>query len=162
MIDPYNGRTGARRRVQRQTLDDTGAKRANGSARVVAGHLADVAHDIVELTELQSRLLVNDLKMVVQRAVLPVIALCAALCLAQGAVPVLLLAIARFAGSQSNATLPLAFALTALGTLIVSSLMAWLGWKKLQKSLEELERTKLELSRNIAWIKKSLRREEAQ
>jgi uncharacterized membrane protein YqjE len=123
----------------------------------VAGSFSDLTHDVIELTELQSKLLVLDIKKSSQRlqscAILAVIGVCLLL----GTFPVALLALSQvfvqqFAWSQAAAL----GAATLLGLLLTAA-AAGAAWSIFQSGVISLNRSREEFSRNVDWLKSTLK-----
>jgi hypothetical protein len=146
-------------------MDNQTTMNTNGRARadepnVVTG-FSDLAHDVIELSELQARLAALDVAAAWQRmqsgAVLAIVGACALL----GCIPVLLLtaaeALVEFAGWSRTLSLSLA----GVSGLVLAGIVLAIAWRKLKTLLSTFDRSREELSRNVAWVKSSLRRKTA-
>lgn len=145
------------RNGHKRTMNLRESTPADGSARAVARNVGHVVNDVVELSELQMKLLSSDLKSVVRRAILPLVGVVTGICLALGTVPVLLTGLARVLETQSDLAFTSALLLTGAGALILAVIgVALAGWF-LRQSLRELDRSRAEFVQNLAWVKQSLK-----
>jgi hypothetical protein len=123
----------------------------------VATSFAGLAHDVIELSELQGQLLVQDVKNTAQKTrtslILGVIGACALL----GAVPVLLAAIGELIVEWTGWPQSAGMAIAALIGIICSAILMAAAWNRLKAGLSSLQRSRDEFNRNVAWIKTSLR-----
>jgi uncharacterized membrane protein YqjE len=125
-------------------------------AEAMTRNIAGFGHDIVALTELQLELLGVDLRESVGKTIVPTGLLLFAGMLALGCFPVALIAMSYlligwglpFAG---------AFGLSALVGLIVAGIVLYVGVRRFQHSLDALQRSRDEFSRNLTWIKNVLK-----
>lgn len=125
--------------------------------RVVAGNVADVLHDITELTELQAKLLLADTNAAARRLAISGILTVIGLCLALGCCQVGLLAIAFGLHELTGIALSVALAISALGMLCVAGVLTVFAWRRLRKSFDAFSRSRNEFSRNVTWVKQSLK-----
>jgi len=125
-------------------------------ASVMSKSMAEFAHDVTTLAELQVQLFVLDTKQCLSRAVTPVLCFIVAVGLILSCIAVALVGIGYL---LVEAGLPhgWAFLLTSLLGLIVAAALGYTGWKLLQNSLNVLQRSQQELKRNIKWIKNVLK-----
>lgn len=135
--------------------------RQTGSSRALVGNAAEVLHDITELAELQVRLLAADVKSIGYRSWMPLGSLTLGLCMLLGLIPVVLMAIAELL--IEFAELSRATALLSVGGLglLFAGMLIVVGWRTMRKRLCEIENTTTELKRNISWIKKTLKNNQA-
>jgi glycerol uptake facilitator-like aquaporin len=124
----------------------------------VATSFSGLAHDVVELAELQAQLLALDVKNTGRNARAAFVLTVVGASFLLSAISVGLFALAavlveRLEWSQSAADIVAAVIGVALGGAVLAA--AWHLW---QSGLSALERSRDELSRNIAWIKSSLRK----
>ena len=134
--------------------------RQNGEAtggRRVAGNVAGVLHDVTELAELQSRLLLTDVRAAVRHAVLPIVLLIVAFCLLLGAMPVVMLGLAEWVEQETELTHATALVATAASACGVAILTLSVAWWQFKRSANYLKRSRDELSHNVACIKQVLR-----
>lgn len=123
----------------------------------VFGNASQVVHDITELAELQAKLFAADLHATKKRAILPIVILVISVCLLLGVVPVALLGVAELLVQYGELARSTAVLLAAAAGLIIAGVMAVIAGLRLKNGLSELSRSKRELSRNIEWIKTSLK-----
>ena len=123
----------------------------------VVASFSGLAHDAVELAELQSELLSLDTAAAWRRIRVGVVLTIVGGCLLLGCLPVVLLTIAEalveFAGWSQTAAL----AAAGGGGLLVAAGILTVAWFRLKTMLASFERSREELTRNLAWIKSSLR-----
>ena len=135
----------------------------NGNGRLhtkmpdVAGNFAELAHDVIELSELQSQLLMLDLKKSSQRMRTCLILGITGICLLLGTIPVVLLALAQLLAEQLGWSQAAGLAVAALVGLGLAAIVVGAAWAIFRSGLISLERSRNELNRNIAWIKSTLR-----
>jgi len=122
-------------------------------ATAVVNNLAEFGHDFATLAELQTKLAVIDLKETAGHAALPAGALAAALVLLLGSVPVLLIGVAELIVDYTTITLGWALLLTAGVALGLAIVIGALGASRIGASFASLQRSREELTRNVAWIK---------
>jgi len=123
----------------------------------VAGSVSGLTHDVIELGELQSQLLMLDLKKSSQRARTCFILATIGICLLLGSIPVALLALAEVLVEQLDWTRSAALGVAFLAGLVLSAIFAGAGYAMLRSGLFSLQRSRKELHNNIAWIKATLR-----
>lgn len=114
--------------------------------------------DAITLVELQGKLLTHDLHHMKQGTARATLMFVVATVLAFAAMPVLMLSV----GYALNVWLdwPMWVSLltvAAAAGLVPAALLLFLGWKTLQREIRVLERSRTELSRNAAWLKRELR-----
>jgi hypothetical protein len=123
----------------------------------VVSSFSGLAHDVVELGELQVELLQLDTAAAWQRMRMGVMLFVVAACLLLGSIPIILLIIAEalveFADWSRTASLGVA----GLVGLAATGLIAAVAWRRLQTMLAAFERSREEFTRNLAWIKSSLK-----
>jgi len=114
-----------------------------------------VVHDILTLAELQTQLFKTDAHEAVRRAMTPLCLFASGLVLLVTTIPVILIAIAvglTAAGLSAVA----AYALVSIVALVVAVGMSLWAWRRLCKLPPALARSRVELARNIVWIKDAL------
>jgi uncharacterized membrane protein YqjE len=124
----------------------------NGSGGVVST-ISELGSDIATLAELQAKLTVLDLKESTHRAVVPLGLVLAGLAVALGCIPVGLLGIAWLIAYALSIHQGWAMLLTAAVALVVGLVVAVVAGRRLGGSFETFQRSREELTRNIAWIK---------
>jgi len=123
----------------------------------VATSFSGLAHDVIELGELQAQLLVHDVKSTGQKTRTSLILAVVGACVLLGSVPVVLFALAELFVEQFGWTESAGFAVSALIGIAVSAGILAAAWNRLSAGLSSMQRSRDEFSRNIAWIKSSLR-----
>lgn len=134
--------------------EHNGRGKPAGVGRSVSG----LAHDVIELAELQAQLLALDLRDSGSRAAPPVALLVSAVLLALGSMPVLLLGIGWLLVRQAGWTEGAAFLSVGGGAVLLAAATAWIGSRRLQSAITILTRSTQELSENIQWLKQTLKR----
>ena len=128
----------------------------------VAASFSGLAHDAIELTELQAQLLVMDAKAASRAARTSAILGIVATCLLLGAVPVMLLAIGETLAAVFDWPRWVAMSVAAVIGLLLSGAAGAAAWFRLWSGLASFKRSREELSHNIAWIKANLKRNKPQ
>lgn len=134
-----------------------GSTNRRGAGVAFRENVSDLIHDVIELGELQTRLLMIDLSATSRGSMLAVAIGAAALVLALGSVPVLLLGIGWALVQFAEWTQTAAFAATGVGALVLAAVLAWLAWRKLNNAISKLSRSRDEFATNVAWIKDALK-----
>ncbi|MBW3598052.1 MAG: phage holin family protein [Planctomycetes bacterium] len=131
----------------------------NGRAapRAVVENLSDFAHDVLTLSELQVKLLAADLNDIKSGAVAPLGLMGLAAVLGLGAVPVVLMGVAWLLVEYDVLSQAWAFLISAGGGLLIALILGLAGWLWLRRQLAVLERSRLELDRNLTWVKSVLK-----
>jgi len=125
--------------------------------QAVARNVGDLAHDIVELGELQAALLKVDVAQWSRRLTLPLIMLGGAGVLLVGCVPVLLAALAYVFVELAGWSNSLSFLAAALIGLVIGGACAVSGWWKLRGSVSVFRRSQEEFNHNVRWLKQVLK-----
>lgn len=123
----------------------------------VAQSVSDLAHNVIELTELQTQLLMLDIKKSSQRTRTCLVWCAVGICLLLGSIPVALFALAELLAEQLEWSHAAAFAVAALVGLALAAVAAGAAWSYVKKGVVSAERSREEFSRNIAWLKSTLR-----
>jgi len=123
----------------------------------VATSFSGLAHDVIELGELQAQLFVHDVKSTTQKTRTSLLLGVVGACVLLGSVPVLLFALAELLVEQFGWTRSAGFAAAAVVGIAASAGILAAAWNRLSVGLHSMQRSRDELSRNIAWIKSSLR-----
>jgi uncharacterized membrane protein YciS (DUF1049 family) len=135
----------------------------NGNGRLhtkmpdVAGSVSELTHNVIELSELQARLLALDIKKSSRRTRTCLTLAIIGVCLLLGTMPVALLALAYLFVEQLGWSHAAALGVAALVGLVVAALVGGTAWGMVRSGLISLERSREELSRNIDWLKSTLR-----
>lgn len=131
-------------------------QRIDETAVNVGGNVANLASELLTLTELQAKLALIDLKESTAKALIPALLAIGGICLFLGTVPVLLLGISG-ALAESGALSPVAaMLLTSLVAAALAGACAWFGYVKVKDSLGVLNRSREEFEANLRWIKKAI------
>jgi uncharacterized membrane protein YqjE len=123
----------------------------------VAGSVSELAHDVIELSELQAKLFALDLKRSSQRTRTVLILAIVGLCILLGTIPVALLALAHLLIEQLGWAQSAALGVAALVGLGLAAILVGIAWAMIKSGLLSLQRSREELSRNIEWLKSMLR-----
>ena len=125
--------------------------------KAVARNVGDLAHDIMELGELQTALLKVDVGQWSRQLTVPLIVLVGAAVLWLGTVPVLLSALAYVLVEFAEWSLALSYLVASLLGLAVGGVGAAFGWLKLRSSVSVFRRSQEEFSHNVRWLKQVLK-----
>lgn len=133
----------------------------NGRARTgepdVAASFSELTHDVIELAELQAKLFALDVSNTSQRTRTSLIWAVVGVCMLLGTIPVALFTLAELFVEQLGWSNAAGFGMaTIIGALASASILV-AAWLRFRTGLGTLQRSRDELSRNIAWIKSSLR-----
>lgn len=122
------------------------------------GGVSHLARDVVTLVELQASLLRVESREWISRCAVPalILGVVAAIALL-ASLPVLLMA-AAYGLVAAGMTLPWALLTAGGGGLALSAMCAALAWWRLSRSRGAFARFRLELNRNLDWIKQILGR----
>lgn len=123
----------------------------------VAGSVSGLTHDVVELTELQLRLLRLDVQKSTHKLRWCLTLAIIGICLLIASIPVALFALAELFVEQLEWTRPAAFGAAALVGLLLSVIFAGSAYGIVRSGLFSLERSRDELNNNVAWFKSTLR-----
>lgn len=118
--------------------------------------LGGLTHDVIELIELQTKLFVADCKEAVARLLSTVALLAAALLVLIAALPLIFVA---FAALLSHLGLPAgwAFLVSAVAGIVIAGALAFVGWRLLRGAGRAFQRSGREFTRNLHWLKDSLK-----
>lgn len=140
-----------------QTQITNGRSRSNSPPRRVARNVSGLAHDMVNLAELQAQLFVLDAKQAGRRAILPMMLLMIGTVFALSAVPVAILGVA-YVLIEYTILLPWAALLVAAaGGAVIGGVVALAGAKWFTGRMELMKRSKIEFQHNLKWVKSVLR-----
>jgi hypothetical protein len=143
-------------------VGETIMNRRNGSTlsppNEVAKGMGELTHDIVSLAELQFELFRIDCREGIKRMLIPVALLLVAGIVAVGTVPIALMLIAELLTQAAGLSRAAAFSIAALSGFIVALAMGVAGWSCLRGVVGMFERSREELTRNMAWIRHVLKR----
>lgn len=145
--------------VHQKELNTNG--RTPPSAAKVAESFSGLAHDAIELAELQARLLKLDAQAAARNGGASAALAVLAVCLLLGCMPVALIALAETFVARFDWSRPGAYAASAAIGIALSAGAGFAAWQRIRTALASLQRSRDELNRNIAWIKSNLKREQA-
>ncbi len=123
----------------------------------VATSFSELAHDVIELGELQAQLFAHDVKSTTQKTRTSLLLSVIGGCVLLGSMPALLFALAELFVEQFGWPRSASFAAVACIGIVVSAGILTAAWNRLSVGLSSMHRSREELSRNIAWVKSSLR-----
>jgi Putative Actinobacterial Holin-X, holin superfamily III len=123
----------------------------------VATSFSELAHDVIELGELQAQLFANDVKSTTQKTRVSLLLSVVGVCVLLGSVPVVLFAFGELIAELTGWPLSAGLAIAAVVGIAASAGFLAAAWSRLNDGLSSLQRSRDELNRNIAWIKSSLR-----
>jgi hypothetical protein len=137
----------------------------NGKAKAppnVAASFSHLAHDAIELAELQAKLLKLDAQVAARNGGMSLALIVVAVCLLLGCVTIALVALAEVLVAEFEWSRAGAFAASAAIGFALSGIVGTGALFRVKKALAALERSRNELNRNIAWIKSNLKRGNAE
>jgi uncharacterized membrane protein YqjE len=123
----------------------------------VAGSVSGLTHDVIELAELQTQLLLLDLKKSTQKTRTCLILAVVAVCLLLASLPVALVALAALLVEQLEWSQSAALGVATLVGLVLAGIFAGAAYGIVRSGLISVQRSKDEFNRNIAWIKSTLK-----
>jgi len=134
----------------------------NGKPQIKETHMAasfsELARDVVELTELQGKLVAIDAVTAWQRMKGGLLLVVVGACVLLACLPIVLLigayALIEFAGWSHTAGM----AVAGGGGLVIASMLLAVAYYRLKTMLEPFNRSREELSDNLAWLKAKLQR----
>jgi len=133
----------------------------NGRARDkqpdVATSFSELAHDVIELGELQAQLFAIDVKSTVKKTGSSVLLSVIGLCVLLGTVPIILSALGYLIAELLDWPVSAGLGIAAAVGIVISAVILLLAWNRLSAGLNSMQRSSEELRRNIAWIKSTLR-----
>lgn len=127
----------------------------------VATSFSGLAHDVIELGELQAQLFAHDVKSTTQQTRTSLLLAAVGTCLLLGSVPVVLFALAELFVERFEWSRSAGFAAAALVGVLASAGTLAAAWNKLSVGLNSMQRSRDEFNRNLASIKSSLRSQSA-
>jgi len=128
-----------------------------GEARGVATGIADLAHDVTTLAELQAQLFWADTRAMGTKVSLALLTGAFGTILLIGAAVMGMFSLAEYLTVDVGWTRSAAQAIVAAGGAVVAVLAFAVAYRVFKGATSELERSRSELRRNIAWIKAALR-----
>ena len=142
-----------------QATVEGNARRRNGEppTQAITRNMADLAHDVTLLAELQTRLFAADARQAAQRAAIPSAALVLAGIAALSCIPIVLMGIAWLLAEVAGLPVYAGFLITAAVVLLICAVLAAVSWVRLRRSLDTFSRSRDEFNSNVRWIKTVLR-----
>ncbi len=128
------------------------------SSQGLARDVGAFANDVLTLTELQSQLLVADMRECSRRVLVPSLVLCGGLALGLACFPIALVTVALGLVEFLNTSHFTAFLIVVIAGAIGSALLCIVGWIQVRQRAAVLRRSRDELVRNLRWIKRVLAR----
>jgi hypothetical protein len=119
--------------------------------------MADLAHDVALLAELQARLFTADLRDAKRHAAIPSAALAAAAVVALSGIPIVLMGLAWLIAELAALPVYAGFLIVAGVVLVLTAIVALIAWQRLRRSLDAFSRSREEFNSNMRWIKMVLR-----
>jgi hypothetical protein len=123
----------------------------------VAGSVSGLTHDVIELAELQAKLVALDLKKSSQRTRTVLVLAILGICFVLGTIPVALTALAHLLAEQLGWAQSAAFGVAALAGIVLAAIVLGTAWAMIKSGLISLERSREELARNLDWLKSTLK-----
>jgi hypothetical protein len=123
----------------------------------VTGSFSGLAHDAIELAELQAQLFTLDVKSATQRTRTSIMLSIIGVCMLLGSIPVALHTLAELLVEQAGWSQTAGFAVATLVGIGLSLGFLAVAWTRFRTGLNAMQRSREELNRNIAWIKSNLR-----
>jgi len=131
--------------------------RATGESPNVATSFAELSHDVIELAELQAKLLAYDVQKTSQNAKIAIALCLIGVCVLLGCIPVVLITIAEVLIATTDLSAAPSYAIaTLIGLAVAGGTLAY-GLIRFKKGVVALDRSREELHRNIGWLKSTLR-----
>lgn len=131
-------------------------QRIDETAAAVGENVANLASDLISLTELQAKLAVLDLQETSSQAVWPAAVLTGGACLFLGTIPVLLLGCSGWLAKGAEISSEAAMAIVSLIALLIAGGCVWWGYAGVKQAVRVLERSREEFQANLRWIKKAI------
>jgi len=123
----------------------------------VATSFSELTHDAIELAELQAQLFALDVKETSESTKTSLILAIVGSCLLLGTIPIALIALAELLIEQLDWSHAVSYGVATLVGILVSAGILATAFARFRSGLSSMKRSREELSRNIAWIKTSLR-----
>jgi hypothetical protein len=143
-------------------MDGKAKMRTNGRPQTekpnVADSLGGLTHDVIELAELQAQLFALDVRETTQSTRTALIVAIMGACAALGSIPVALIALAQLLIEQLSWSAATSYGVAALVGLVISVVLLLTAWPRFRSGAVTMKRSREELSRNVAWVKSSLRK----
>lgn len=128
--------------------------RVEESTAGVGENVANLAYDLVSLSELQAKLLFLDLQEGSAKAATPTALLAGGICMVLGSLPVVLLGLGGVLATWTSLSTPIAWLIVAGVALLTGIIAIRLAVIQLKQASLILTRSRSELNETIVWIKK--------
>lgn len=138
-----------------ETINESRQK-AGAPERRIQRNVSAFLHNVIELVELQAKLLSVDIRDSTNSLKLPVILFAVGFCLFLGMIPVLLGGIGFILYQQLEWSLGASLISVAVIATLISGGLCYTGFKLSASGLGLLRRSQQELKENVAWIKSAL------
>ena len=130
----------------------------NGHSRIsptaeVGGHARSILADVIEVAELQVRLLGCDAGNAKEKTIRSVVALCAGVAAVLGAIPVLLAGSAILIASSTSLSLGSCLVIVGFIVCAIAVVAIMLSLRVLRKGFYMFQPSKIEFASNLAWLK---------
>lgn len=129
-----------------------------GKEPAIGRSLSGLAHDVIELGELQSRLLLMDVRASSRRIRTTLVLAAVAAVVLLGCIPVALTSLAEYLIVAAEWTRPVAMLAATTAGLVVSGLLFGLTWARWQTGFATFDRSRDEFHHNVDWLKSNLRK----
>ena len=123
----------------------------------IAASFSGLAHDAIELAELQAQLFALDVKTTSEKTRTSLVLAVAGACTLLSSVPVGLFALGELFRYMFGISEPAGFGLATLVGIVLSTVLMTAAWSRLKSGQVSMRRSREELSRNLAWVKSNLR-----
>jgi len=123
----------------------------------IAASFSGLAHDVIELAELQAQLFALDVKSTSEKTRTSLILAVASGSALLGSVPVGLFALGELFRYQFKISEAAGFGFAALVGVALSAALMTAAWSHFKSDQVSMKRSREELSRNLAWVKSNLR-----
>lgn len=123
----------------------------------VARDVRHVAHDVVELSELQAALFKAELQGWWKQFIFPIVLFAVSAVIAASCVVVLLLSAGHAMAAWGEISLALGLLLAATGAIVLACVLGAVGWSMMKKARSPCPQSSREFSRNLRWIKTVLK-----
>ena len=135
-----------------------GSDASPSASEAVSRNLGDFVGDVMSLGEMQVQLFSLDVREACTKAITPALGAMAAILIAAGSVPIMLMSIAWCLVQRAGVPQDLAFLATFAGAAIISAIAAWLCWQRISAIAPIIVRSSGEFSQNLRWIKHALKK----
>jgi hypothetical protein len=143
--------------VDQAQINETNA-RSELPPKAVARSTAEFLHDVATLAELQGKLVVIDFREGTSKLLTPVILLVIGIVVALGCVPIALAALALTLVEVAELSAAASFGIALLVGVVLAGLLTAFSIGAVKRSLNMFERSLYEWSRNVKWVKDTLKR----